>query len=218
MDEKDNKTLLVSESMPVPENIFREDNNIASEKDFADKSALREGCSGIGKVSHSVEQILKQRAEELSEEVDESSDDEEFINIVEFRLNDEIFAIDALYTKQVGTIKNLTTIPCTPEYVLGVTGMQEQIISVIDIRTFFQMQSTKTTHTKKIIVLEKKDMCFAIAADDVIGIKKVYLKTVQKTIDTFDDVRKKYFYGLTGDQTIILDGGKILTDQDIIVG
>jgi purine-binding chemotaxis protein CheW len=161
--------------------------------------------------------ILRQRAEELSLEVDDSELEDDSINIVEFMLNDEVYAFDTIYTKQVASLKDLTTVPCTPSYVLGVAAMYEQIISVIDIRSFFQMQSKGISNLNKIIILERKNISFAIAADEVIGIKSVPLRKIQKSIDTFDDVRKKYFYGLTEDQTIILDGGKVLADQEIVV-
>ncbi|MCF7790403.1 MAG: chemotaxis protein CheW [Victivallales bacterium] len=161
--------------------------------------------------------ILEQRALELAKEVDDSREDDEFINIVEFLLNDEVYAFEAGYTKLVASLDTLTPIPFTPDYVIGVTAVQEQIISVLDIRSFFQMNKRENTKHKKMVVLGKENIAFAVAADDVIGIKKIFFNTIQKTVDTFDDIRKKFFYGLTGEQTIILDAEKILDDQDIIV-
>ena len=164
-----------------------------------------------------IKEILKQRAVDLAKEIDYSDDESGTIDIVEFLLNNEVYAFDSSYVNQVIKLKDLTIIPCTPNYVLGVTSIHEQIISIIDIRVFFQMKFSGITNLNKIVILEKNGISFGIAADEIIGIKKTQIDCIQKNIDTFDDIRKKYFFGLANNQTIILDAERILSDQDLII-
>ncbi len=164
-----------------------------------------------------IQKILKERAAILAEEVEEK-DDNNYINIVEFNLNDEVYAFDVKYISQVVNIEKVTDIPCTPPFVLGVTEAQEKIISIIDLRSFFDMQHPKDNIlSEKLIILEYNNNSFGITADKVIGMKKVTIDSIQTNMATFDDMRKKYFYGLTKDQTIILDANKLLLDPEIII-
>ena len=164
-----------------------------------------------------IEIILKDRAAVLAEELEEKEDDN-YINIVEFYLNDEIYAFDVKYISQVTNIEKITDIPCTPPFVLGVTEAQEKIISIIDLRSFFDMQHPKENIlSEKLVILEYSNISFGIIADKVIGMKKITIDSIQTNMATFDDIRKKYFYGLTKDQTIILDGSKLLQDPEIII-
>ena len=164
-----------------------------------------------------IEKILKQRAELLSEKMEYEDNNISTIDIVEFQLNSEIYAFEAKYIRQVAKIKDFSLIPHTPEYVLGVTAMHEQIISIIDIRIFFEMNINGISNLNKIVILEDKALSFAIATDEIIGIKTIPRSSLQQQIDTFDDIRKKYFLALTSTQTIILDAKKLLSDSDIIL-
>ena len=163
-----------------------------------------------------INNILKKRALALAEELEEEINSDDFLNIVEFMLGEEKYAISAEYTKQVSTLKDYTVLPCVPSYVIGITKLHEQIISVIDIRQFFGMQHT-VTNLDKLIILQSNEMSFGIIADSVIGMKTIQITSIQHSISTLDDARKKYFYGLSDEQTIILDGFKILSDKEILI-
>jgi len=163
--------------------------------------------------------ILRERAAILAEGVEETQDSGSYLDIIEFGLAMEKYGIQSAYVRQVCMLKDLISLPCVPRYVLGITSLHEQIISVIDIRTFFGLKSPGITNLNRVIVIysEKDNLEFGILADEIYGVKSVAENTIQSSLATLSDNRAKYFYGLSEEQTIILDGYKILTDPDIII-
>ena len=163
--------------------------------------------------------ILRKRAKNLAKEIEKTRDSDKYIDIVEFSLAQEKYGIQSEYVRQVCMLKDLTEVPCTPPHVLGIISLHEQIISVIDIRVFFDLKSPGITNLNRIIVLhsEKDNMEFGILADEIIGMNSIAESTIQRSLATLSDSRAKYFHGLSEDQTIILDGYKILTDKELIL-
>ena len=65
------------------------------------------------------QQILKKRALALAVEPKKKAEEEQ-IEIVEFLLSGERYAIESAFISEVYPLKNLTPLPCTPVLVVGV--------------------------------------------------------------------------------------------------
>jgi len=73
------------------------------------------------------------------------------------------------------------------------------------------------TDSSKIIILSGKNMEFAIVVDDVAGISKIFLKTIDTFMTGFSEVTENFIKGVTPERLIILDVEKLLTDKRLIV-
>ena len=81
--------------------------------------------------------ILKARAKALALEPEREKRKGEYLEVVEFLLAYETYAIETAYVREVYPLKELTVLPCTPPFVLGIINVRGQILSVIDIKKFF---------------------------------------------------------------------------------
>ena len=206
-DFNDFKDAKAAKKIKKAENV---ENAVSEDKNFIGEAVMTAGRK---------KEILKERAILLAEEVEETQSSDRYIDIVEFSLARETYGIQSEYVRQVCLLKDLTQVPCIPPYVLGIISLHEQIVSVIDIRTFFGLESPGITNLNRIIVLhsEKDNMEFGILADEIHGMKSVAENTIQSSLATLSDNRAKYFYGLSDEQTIILDAQKILTDKELVL-
>jgi purine-binding chemotaxis protein CheW len=163
------------------------------------------------------QQILKKRALALAVEPKEIAAKEEHIEIVEFLLSGERYAIESAFISEVYPLKNLTPLPCTPAFVLGVINMRGTILSVIDLRTFFELPNRGLSDLNKVIVLNDGTMEFGILADVIVGVRLISVNTLLPLLPTLTDIRADYLKGVSEDRLVVLDGGKILSDQRMVV-
>lgn len=71
-----------------------------------------------------------------------------------FGLGNETFAVDVAKAREVLDGINITKVPQTPEYMLGVINLRSSVVPVIDMRLKFGMESAEQTVDTCIIVLE----------------------------------------------------------------
>src|SRR5690606_23621322 len=107
---------------------------------------------------------------------------------------------------------NLSILPGTPPFVIGVISIRGEIVSVLDIKSFFDIPDSEANTRKKVIIITSDEMEFGILADSVTGEKLINMEDIQKDIPTFTGVRAEYSIGVSPDRTIILNGLKILND------
>jgi purine-binding chemotaxis protein CheW len=161
--------------------------------------------------------ILKARAKALAQEPEEKETREERKEIVEFLLAYETYGIESSYVREVYPLRELTPVPCTPPFVLGIINVRGRILSVIDIKKFFDLPEKGLTDLNKVIILQSKDMEFGILVDAILGRRSVSLREMQPSLPTLTDTRAAYLLGVTGERLVILDAVKILSDKKIIV-
>ena len=100
---------------------------------------------------------------------------------------------------------------------LVIVNVRGEILSVIDLRKFFDLPEKGLTDLNKVIVLESGHMVFGILADAVIGARRIRLAGIQPSLPTLTGVREAYLKGVTPERTVILDAEKLLADEKILV-
>jgi purine-binding chemotaxis protein CheW len=162
------------------------------------------------------EKILQTRAHDLARETEKPGAGET-IEVVEFSLAHERYGIETSYVREVYPLKDVTAVPCTPSFVLGIINVRGQIISVIDLKKFFDLSERGLGELNKVIILSSESMEFGILSDVIIGVRSLTLSGLQPSIPTLTGVRKEYLRGVTEDRLVVLDIGKLMADRTIIV-
>lgn len=161
--------------------------------------------------------ILKTRAQVLAQEPAKEEAGDDYIEVVEFVLAYEQYAVETRHVREIYPLEHLTPLPCTPAFVLGIVNVRGEILSVIDLKKFFDLPEKGLTDLNKVIVLRSENMQFGILADAVIGARRIRLAGIQPSLPTLTGVREAYLKGVTTERTVILDAEKLLADETIIV-
>lgn len=161
--------------------------------------------------------ILLARAQALARQPAKEESAAERIEIIEFILAYERYGIEVSYIGEVYPLKDLTRIPCTPPFVLGVMNVRGKILSVIDMRKFFELPDKGLSDLNKVIIIHSDTMEFGILADAILGVRMLSLHHLLPSLPTLTDIRSDYLKGVTEDRLVVLDGGKILSDRGIVV-
>lgn len=162
-------------------------------------------------------QILAKRARQLAWSEIKQEEEESPLQVVEFRLADETYALECRFIREVYPLKTLTPIPGAPAFVLGIIDIRGRIVSVIDLKKFFELPGKGLSDLARVIVLKSPGMEFGILAEEVMGVTSLPAGDIQPPPPTLTGIRAEYLIGVAKNRLILLDAAKILSDKKIIV-
>jgi purine-binding chemotaxis protein CheW len=162
-------------------------------------------------------QILKARARALAREQKIAAEPEGRLEVLEFVLANERYALETAFVREVYPLKELTPLPCTPPFILGIINIRGQILAVTDLKRFFQLPDKGLSDLNKVIILRRGGLEVGILADRVSGVRAVSLPEVQEPLPTLEGRSPDYLKGISREALIILDAEKILADPKLIV-
>jgi purine-binding chemotaxis protein CheW len=163
------------------------------------------------------EAILRARAKLLAHEPKAEEKLVRLLDVVEFLLANEHYAIESRYLREVYPVSEITPLPGTPPFVLGLVNFRGQILSVIDLRKFFDLPERGLTDLNKLIVVHSEGMELGILADAIVGARAIAAGELQAALTTMRDVRTEYLKGIAKGPLVVLDINKILSDPRLIV-
>jgi len=163
-----------------------------------------------------VTKILRARADEISRETEQAKDGET-IEVLEFSLANERYAVESKFVQEVCAIKDYTPLPGAPPFVLGLINVRGRIVSVIDIKRFFDMPDKGISDLNKAIVIHDDTLELGILADSLVGVMSVSTDKIQPPLPTLTGIREQFLLGVTARGLVLLDAAKMLADPDIIV-
>jgi len=161
--------------------------------------------------------LMHIRANNLAVEPENENELTGTIDVVEFDLAHEKYGIESKWIKEVFPLKDLTPIPCTPSFILGITSIRGQIIPVTDVKLFFDLPTGDITNLNRLMVIKSDDMTLGILADSVESVRQIRDNDIYDCPGGNAHKRNEYLKGVTKDHLIILDIKKILSDPKIKV-
>ena len=162
-------------------------------------------------------QILRERARLLAQPPERARAAETLLEALEFRLSQERYAIETRFVREVYPLKDLTPIPCTPPFVLGVVNVRGRITPVIDMKKFFDLPHEGLTDLHRVILVHGNDIELGLLADAIVGVKSIPTDSLQASLPTLTGIRAEYLKGVTAERLVVLDIERVLVDPKIIV-
>jgi purine-binding chemotaxis protein CheW len=163
------------------------------------------------------EKILTIRAEQLAQKGHSQEPRRNYITVIEFRMSHEIYAIELTHIRAIHPLKNLTYIPGAPGFIKGIFNLRGEIISVVDLKHFFDLPDQEPGNSSQVIILSSGHMEFRILSDAILGVTEINTDDIVDSLPTFTGVRLEYLKGVTGKGVAILDDEKLLNDKKMII-
>lgn len=156
--------------------------------------------------------ILKHRAMLLARPIEEPFTPPGKQYVV-FELAKEKFACDIAFSDEVIVVKSILSIPCTPQYVVGVLSLRGSLVTVVDLRYFFNMQEKTVLGSDRALVIKNGDFRVALMTDDVVGLQYIAHDEIQVNNMILYNFPKEHVLGITGDRTIILNPNSLFRKE-----
>lgn len=173
--------------------------------------------AALSSVSRDERKILRTRAEQLALPLQSSMLAEVSLDLLEFRLAQECYALETRHIQEVYPLKDLTTMPCTPPFILGMVNVRGNITPVIDIKKFFDLPDKGLTDLHRIILVQGNDIEFGLLADVIVGVRTIAENSLQPPLPTLTGIHSDYLKGVTANHLMVLNLDRILEDPRIIV-
>lgn len=156
----------------------------------------------------------------MSEErrnANEAVDTDEVLQWVTFKLETETYGINVMQVQEVLRYTEIAPVPGAPMYVLGIINLRGNVVTVIDTRSRFGLESTEVSDNTRIVIIEAEKQVIGIMVDSVAEV--VYLKASDIDIapNVGNDESAKFIQGVSnrdGELLILVDLNKLLSDEE----
>lgn len=166
--------------------------------------------------AHEADEILRRRARALARPREQAIQ-EESLELLEFRLAHERYAVQTRYVLEVHPLRDLTPLPGTPPFLRGVLNVRGRILPVIEMKRFFGLPEAGLTDLHRVVQVRAGDMELGVLADVVVGVCRIPVNRIQPSPPTPLGIRADYLMGVTDDHLIVIDMRQVLSDPQIIV-
>ncbi len=139
-------------------------------------------------------EILERRANILGQHQAEKETGEK-IELVIFQLGSDYFALDALHIDEIRTLTEITPVPCTPDYILGICTIRGNIYSVLDIRNFFNTEDQSVTDASMLIIVASRDFHACVLVDSVLERQSVRKSDIKHSATGMKNIESGYVSG-----------------------
>jgi len=157
--------------------------------------------------------ILKARALEIAKAPEATESATLQLEVTEFRFGEETYAFASTSVREVYSPKEITPLPCTPPFILGIVNVRGRILPVIDIKPLFGQPSPPKRTLDKVIIIHAEEMEVGLLADTIVGVRAISTTAIHPPLLTLVESQRRYIRGITNDGTLILDAALLLTDS-----
>lgn len=162
------------------------------------------------------ERVLRERAQALARPP-YSPPVEEQIELLEFRVAREHYAVERRHVQEVCPLRELTPLPGTPGFLLGLVNVRGRVLPVFDLKKLFELPEQGLADMHRIVLIRGNDMELGLMADTVIGVRSIPRASLQPSLPTLTGIRAQYLLGVTDERLVVLDLDSVLADPRILI-
>jgi purine-binding chemotaxis protein CheW len=142
--------------------------------------------------------------------------DEANLEFLSFAMHGEYYGVDINKVREIKCLNEITRLPNTKPYIIGVVNLRGVIITVYNLAIRFEMEGNNNSDNSVIIFLNLGARIVGIVVDavsDILNIKKDEIKVAPKMEVGIKD---EYLIGLVGDDkkvVALLDTDKLFAGE-----
>ncbi len=161
--------------------------------------------------------ILRERAKILAKETDKQEKAGAPLEVLVFLLAHETYAVEISFIWEVYPLTELTPLPCTPGHVLGIISIRGRILTVIDMKKFFNIPGKGITDLNRIVVVRSETLEMGILADEILGIRTIYTGEIHPPPPEAGGIHMEYVKGISCEGVILLDMDQLLRRGELVI-
>ncbi len=167
--------------------------------------------------------VAKNQTDAIERNYDDEDDGRESVALFDFRmaaftLAGKDYAIDIMNVKEIVKANRFTYVPNTVPFVLGVYNLRGDIIPIIDLRKFFNIEvpPREDDHIENMLIISVEEYTFGVVVDEIDGIVGIQKSSIQPPHPLFGDINIKFIYGIVEARDrlyVLLDIGRIFNQK-----
>ena len=136
---------------------------------------------------------------------------------VTFRLDNETYGINVMQVQEVLRYTEIAPVPGAPSYVLGIINLRGNVVTVIDTRQRFGLDSADVTDNTRIVIIEADKQVVGIMVDSVAEVVYLRQSEVETAPNVGNDESAKFIQGVcnkNGELLILVELNKMMTEEE----
>lgn len=149
--------------------------------------------------------------------VQKTTSDDPVLQWVTFRLAGETYGINVMQVQEVLRYTEIAPVPGAPGYVLGIINLRGNVVTVIDTRNRFGLESGEMTDNTRIVIIETEGHVIGILVDSVAEVVYLRQSEVETAPNVGNDESAKFIQGVchkNDELLILIELNKLLTDTE----
>ena len=148
---------------------------------------------------------------------------EPMVRLITFNLNNENYGIEVSQVREILRINQNFPVPGAPDYVLGITNIRGNVVTIVDARMRFNLPIVEYTDCARMIVIESYGETVAIVVDSVADVIDVPESSIDVNLKVNLSGDSRYISGVVTNADgliIILNVEKFITEEqlDMVAG
>ncbi len=141
--------------------------------------------------------------------------------MVTFSLAGKDYSIDIMHVKEIAKAGRFTYVPNALPFVLGVYNLRGEIIPILDLRLFFNIEVPERDENKleNMLILAIDEQKFGVVVDKIDKVIGVQKSTIQPPHPLFGDINIKYIEGVVESNNrlyVLLDVTRIFSSKESV--
>ncbi len=138
--------------------------------------------------------------------------------VITFRLNEELVGIDINDITKITKDVEITPVPKTKNYILGVMNLRGNIIPVVSLKKMFQLEDKEEDYDHPVVIVVETDLGqIGVTVDNIEGAVKIAPEDIQPPPMNAIGIDPEYIKGvvmLSEELLILLDIKKIFRKEE----
>ncbi|MBI5029109.1 MAG: chemotaxis protein CheW [Chloroflexi bacterium] len=121
---------------------------------------------------------------------------------------------------EIGRPPDVTMVPNLPDWVMGVTNLRGDIVSMVDLRAFLGLGQAGYVPTARVLMAQTRsaEVTIGMYVDGVVGVRTLMIDQIKPPTATIEDRIAPYLQGIyehEGRMIVVLDFDKLLLSPEI---
>jgi purine-binding chemotaxis protein CheW len=155
---------------------------------------------------------------DLNDLYDETDEDTQKDKYLTFRIGKESYGIEIRHVTEIGVMQEITEVPDMPDCITGVINLRGNVISVMNVRSRFGLESKEYDERTCIIVVDINNLSVGLIVDTVNEVLSIPEDQIDPPPKTHSGIKSSYIQGMgkvEGQVKILLDVEKILYEEEL---
>ncbi len=178
---------------------------------------LRQRLAGAGQPAERTEAqaaVLRERARMLAQPARDAAPPLRTLPWLLFALGENRFGLEVAHVREVVAVTELTPLPAVPAFVAGVLPLRGELVSVIDLKAWFELPPKGLSDFLTVIVLTS---AMGLLVDRVLGTADLHPDELHPAPATLQGHAAAAVRGRAPDGTALVDGEKLMAERGLII-
>jgi len=138
------------------------------------------------------------------------------VEMATFYVGKALCGMDILNVQEINKLMDMTTVPQSPDYVMGILNLRGQIVTIIDLGKKLNLGETELSDTSRNIIVNSKNEYIGLLVSRISDVVEAQWDKVESPPANIGGVQGKFFKGVfkTKERLVgILDVEKVLENE-----